>query len=219
MPENNSEVLMSTKRVLVLGLALLALAGAAMAGTWCHHMWPGHLPGIPSRNYQYRPRSAPLMALSRSPVLLQEVDTATGRATGQILLYQWNDAALEIDHCSISRVALQFYKDGRWTVSLRADQNPQNLLSITTADGQTKLIGHLKRNQFAIRFRCYGDYRVPETVADQTAGKPVLFALNPPEFWVQKAEPFDYSFMGFDDEVREFFTRVDRVELEFYYYH
>jgi hypothetical protein len=202
-----------------MGWFLVALAGVATAGKWCHHMWPGHLPGIPNRDYQYRPRSAPVMALSKSPVLLQEVDTATGQATKQTRLYQWNEASLEIDHCSISRVALQFYKDGRWTVSLRADQNPQNLLTIPTADGQTRLIGHIKRNQFAVRFRCYGNYQVRETVADQTAGKPVLFALEPPKFWVQKAEPFDYLFMGSDDEVREFFTRVDRVELEFYYYH
>lgn len=209
---------MLSKPFVLLGLAVAALTAVAAAGHFRHCTRPGCLPGIPVREYQYRPRSKPVTALSSSPVLLEEVDTRSGTTSGLIRLYQWNAAELKIDQCSLSRVALQFYPDGRWTVSLRADQNPDAVNSIETVDGQTRFIGHIKRNEFVVKFRCYGDYRVPEAVAERAAGKPVLFPLEPPAFWVQKGQPYDYFFRGKDDEVRTFFNRVDRVELEFYYY-
>ena len=74
------------------------------------------------------------------------MDTETGIAKNQIRLYQWNDAELKIDHCSISGMTLKLFPDGRWSVSLRADQNPQNLQSTKTPDGRATYIAHLKGN-------------------------------------------------------------------------
>jgi hypothetical protein len=200
-----------------MGVVLAAVASAAVAGAFCHCMCPPKLSSIPARHYEYRQRSAPIMALSLDPIPLLGQGSANRVAREEIRLFQWNEAELTNDHCSISRVALQFFRDGRWMISLRADQNPQNLESIELADGQERFIGHIKRNKFAIRLRCYTNYQVGEAAADQTTGKPVLFTLLPPEFWVQKAEPRDYIYMGQHYPVQEFFDRVDRVELEFYY--
>jgi hypothetical protein len=209
---------MSTKWLILLGAALAAAAGVAVAGTWCHCMWPRYAPGIPVRNYQYRWPSETVTALSLDPVADQEVDTEAASANIASYVYQWKDAELTIDHCSISGMTLKLFPDGRWKVSLRAVQNPDNVASIQTPDGRAKYIAHLKGNQFVISLRCFGNYKVRESGAFRTAGKPVLFTLRPPPFWVRKGEPQDYVYEGQHRQIANFFGQVDRVEVGFFYY-
>lgn len=211
---------MTVNRLVLLGLALATAAGVALASVGRHCTRPGCLPGIPARDYQYRPRSRSVVALSMTSVPLQEVDTQAGEVRGRIHVYQWDESDLKVDHCSISGVVLQFYKDGRWTLSLRGHQNPASEAALGPAAAESgRYTAHLKRNEFVVQFRCYGLYQVGVSSAARSVGKPVLFPLGPLKFWVQRGEPREYVFMGCDDEVREFFDRIDRVELEFYYYH
>jgi hypothetical protein len=131
-----------------------------------------------------------------------------------IKLYQWDQAKLEIDQCSISRLALQMNRNGDWELSLRADQNPR------PAAGQAQPFNptaHIKRNQFVVHMRCYGNFTSAADGTGTIAGRPILAELNPGEFWVQNGEPRNIRTAGSSQLVKDNFDRIDRVELEFFY--
>jgi hypothetical protein len=73
---------------------------------------------------------------------------------------------------------------------------------------------YLKRNQFYIRVRCYGNFALDEK---QAAGKPVLFEIVPAPFWVQRGQPYDFWTRQPQTLVRQYFDLIDRIEVEFYY--
>ena len=209
---------MSTKWLILLGAILAAVAGVAVAGTWCHCMWPHYAPGIPVRNYQYRWPSETVRAMSLDAVADQEVDKEAATAAIVSYRYTWKEAELAVDHCSIKNMTLVLFPDGRWKVSLHAEQNPDNVASIETPTRKAKYIAHVKGNQFVVGLRCFGNYKVRESFAFRTSGKPVLYALRPPPFWVRKGEPFEYVFEGQDRQIERFFGHVDRVEIGFHYH-
>jgi len=221
---------MTAKRLITFGLALIALvgvalAGAVLAGAVRHHTRPRAATGIPPRDYQFRSRSQPQMRLSKTALLMER--QARGKMSlVKIRHYQLGQRSVEIGHCSISRVSLQLRDNGRWVVSLRADQNPVPAPAAETeagADAETEPMAvdeqryteHIHRNRFHVKFRCYGAYREEEDSADETTGKPVLFTLEPKPFWVQKGEPYALWQRGDSDDVTQYLHLVDRVELEF----
>ena len=128
--------------------------------------------------------------------------------------YDLDRPKLEIDHCSISGVVLQVRSDGRWVLNLRADQNPLPAEG-REAEYNPKL--HIKRNQFVLRLRCLGNARHAVTPQAAVSGRPVLAVIDVPEFWVERREPRFVRFKGEQVEIKEFFDRIDRVEVEFYY--
>jgi hypothetical protein len=131
----------------------------------------------------------------------------------EIRLFQLEQPKLEIDHCSVSRVALQLHNDGTWVLSLRGDQNPRQ--EGEAQEFQPRL--HLKRNLFVVRLRGYGNFAVEPTTVNMNAGKPELLDLNPVRFWVQNGEPRYLRVGGHDCRVHKFYELIDRVEVEFYY--
>jgi hypothetical protein len=107
--------------------------------------------------------------------------------------FQFIPTALQIDHCSISRIALFIEDNGHWRLSLQADQNPlvEESTALTTVLPSTTLntglpapgkpalptapirglpavrLKHttfLKRNLFVIRVRGLGDFAEPIAV-------------------------------------------------------
>ena len=116
-------------------------------------------------------------------------------------------------------MAVQVYEDGRWVVSLQADQNAVAVdgagvpADFSTAEKPQDYTDHLKRNQFVVKVRCFSNYdsKLPGT------GRPVVAALCPRPFWVQKAQPLHVCERGVSPEVAEFFDSIYRVELEFSY--
>lgn len=129
----------------------------------------------------------------------------------RIRLYQLDRSQLAINHCAISEVALQLHDNGRWVLSLRADQN-------RVVPGQDHYpFLHLKRNEFVVRLRCLGAFQVEPIESLGGVGKPVLAALHPPAFWVQRRQPAHPRLSGDSAEVRAYFAQIDRVEIEFFY--
>ena len=135
----------------------------------------------------------------------------------QIKVFQLDRPSLQIDHCSISRVALQLHKNGLWALSLRGDQNPEGASQVIETPAGSRQTGHLKRNKFVIKIRCFGQYRVDEEQSDTSTGKPVLLQLRPIEFWVQRAEPKDFFRRGHHPDATALFDLIDRAEIEFFY--
>ncbi len=130
-------------------------------------------------------------------------------------LYQLDRSRLQIDHCEISEVALQLYSDGRWILSLRADQNRRPGVD---EPQQFNPQLHLKRNQFVVRLRCLGAFQNEPTEAAMAVGRPVLADLQPLPFWVENGRPYYLRAGDCDGWVAEHFAEIDRVEIEFYYF-
>lgn len=129
-------------------------------------------------------------------------------------IYQLDRPTLAIDQCEISQIALQLRSDGRWVLSLRADQNrrpddPEN------APYNPKL--YVKRNEFNVRLRCLGGFSIPVTTTSQSAGQPVMAAFQPEPFWVENGQPRYLRLVGCERNLWLDLEKIDRVEVEFFY--
>jgi hypothetical protein len=240
---------MSAKSLALLLVSALTIAGAAVGkGVRRYHARPQERCGIPEADYQPRhppPLVDPVIAVSQVGVLLAQPQTTASdtamslkiegaRTTAprtRVKVYQFAPTSLQIDHCSISRMALFLTDRGHWRLSLQADQNPQVVLPPagvavpTTAqvrglpNVQLKQTTHLKRNLFVIKVRGLGAYREPLAVPPKppTQGKPVLMDLPPIEFWVQRGVPYSAVFENENGDSATYFDQIDRVEIEFSY--
>jgi hypothetical protein len=206
---------MAAKRFWMLGLIPVALAGVAIAGVRSYCTRPCCVGGIPARDYQHQPVSRPEIAVSRMELRL--ATPANNRTTKEIKYYQLDRAPLTIDHCSISQVVLQMHDNGVWVMSLKADQNRQpegEPAPAVTQDG--RFTAHLKRNLFIVKVRCYGASK-QEPPGGAALGRPVLFELEPMEFWVQRGRPFHFWQEGYVNCPKGLRELVDRIEIEFSY--
>ncbi|MDP7019604.1 MAG: hypothetical protein QGG36_27655 [Pirellulaceae bacterium] len=130
-----------------------------------------------------------------------------------VTVFQLDQARIQIDHCRISSVALQLLDDGQWVLNLRAEQNPP--VEDETSTYRPRL--HLKRNQFVIRLRALPVGERSGEAAVRGVGRPVLAAIEPPPFWVEREQPKSVRLTGRDNDVWRVFDMIDRVEFEFYY--
>jgi hypothetical protein len=237
---NGGQILIA---ILVVGVGVVSAAGVRR-----RHAKPRELGGIPARDYQTITGSSPASVLAISKVAVSiapsEPPAAPGTA-GMALrigeqaanrslgarLYQFAPTSLQIDHCSISRIALVIQEDGSWRLNLQADQNPRTAVprsetppvAMTPIRGlpnvQTKQTAHIKRNLFIVRVRGLGAFAEPLATppSPPSLGKPVLLALGPIEFWVQNGVPYPLVIQGRDDDAACFFDRIYRAEIEFTY--
>ncbi|MBI3467735.1 MAG: hypothetical protein HY000_32405 [Planctomycetes bacterium] len=136
-------------------------------------------------------------------------------------LFQFREAALRSDHCSISHIAVRLQENGYWWISLRADQNPREVPPVEiatptmTLEEPKQFTEHLLRNQFFVRVHCIGGHG-PGTERG-LLGTPVMVQLEPAPFWVQRGMPYPLIGTGFHPAVVEFYDLIDRVEVEFFY--
>jgi hypothetical protein len=213
---------------LAVAAATLLAAGGHAAADWPNHFRarPPLACGVPPLDYYYRPHSATTEAVSTFGMLLETAlpgEPAPQRHE-RIRYYQLDVARLQVDHCILSRIAVSLHADGSWIFSARADQNPwmapnQLELSPIRPGGPrvVKHTEHLKRNEFFIKFRAYTAFGVKETLLNDSTGKPVLFAVSVPPFWVQRGEPYDVQVRGALADVGTYFHLVDRIQVEFFY--
>ena len=240
------------KRISLVALIILSATGLAVsaAGVTKQHRRARTLGGIPDRDYQHRPVHPTAAAISLTKVLV-EARTETGTITtppwvvvpqdGPPLIvepkqvveqtviqrhafryFQLAAPVIRIDHCEISQVVLAVGADGRWTLSLRADQNRQfnggfgDSMVIDARTGRPKQTSHIKRNRFHVHLRCFANYSEP-TLVPPPLGKPVVAQLRPEPFWVQRDKPYDLKVSDFNPTLAEYFDQLDRVEVVFTY--
>ncbi|HKM56488.1 MAG TPA: hypothetical protein VJY33_23995 [Isosphaeraceae bacterium] len=184
---------------------IVSSAGIVSAeGVRHYRVKPKQLCGIPPADYQPPqppPAVVPVVAVSAvGHVLTPPVNPLTGTAamnlqipgavanpSPRIKVFQFVPSALQIDHCSISRIAFSLQDNGQWRLSLQADQNPvvENSTALTTVLPSTttspdfpstgkpalatapirglpavrlKHTTFLKRNLFVVQIRGLGDF-------------------------------------------------------------
>jgi hypothetical protein len=215
---------------LAIGMALVVAAGGA-EGILRPRTRPTCLTGIPVRDYQFRTRSRTALGLSQTAQMVEikspntDAEPALARTEKRIRVYQMETPKLQIDHCSVSGIALQLHANGDWVLNLRADQNPAAPVSAVAAAEVAPTIAlregaqalHIRRNLFSVRIRGYAMYPVAESQPGDTTGKPEVFALPMQEFWVQSGSPLSVRRTGRCDDVSAYHDIVDRVEVEFCY--
>lgn len=175
---------------------------------------PAPSPTLPSSPLDTAPLTIDRRQTHRDVVTARLPDYLVGQKR-IIKLYQLDRQRLQSDHCSISQVALQLHNDGQWVLSLRGDQNPK------PEDGKPAPFNptlHIKRNEFVVRLRCLGASQNEPAANGIGAGKPVLVDLAPCSFWVQNGQPRWVRTGGCSETVRTYLSRIDRVEIEFFYH-
>lgn len=192
---------------------------------------------LPNHDYHYRDFSQPVRSVSAVGILVRaplpiagmtELGRERLRWTGDdaslraVKAFQFVDRPrLQVDHCSISQITVDLYENGDWTLNLRADQNPIQLVppevdrDVTTSEEISKFTDHIKRNLFNVQLRCYA--RAGGAAAESAIGKPVVVPLEVAPFWVQRQQPRWYVDTGNDPWIRQYFEIIDRVEVEFTY--
>lgn len=223
---------MSIKSRLLFALSAAVLVIVAAAPSY-HHARPRVRCSIPDRDYLYQKFSQPQRSLSSVAVLIETPLTAAAKggepvrpAAGpddrqqlRIKSFQFvKDPTLQIDHCSISQMSVLLHESGRWTISLRANQNPLNTqepLNVTTSEPNRLVTDHLQRNEFQVVAWCYVKYGPGER--SDLIGKPMVIPLHVKPFWVHRQEPYQLFEVGYDQHIQQYFELIDRVEIEFAY--
>jgi len=201
-----------------LGVIVLLVVASAPIARY-HRTRPKVHCNVPSRDYEFHRYSQHLTSLSRVALLIGD-DGDPQRDTPMKVFEFSPDSRLVIDHCSISKMSVVLHKSGRWTVSLRANQNPveplieTDLLTLTDQLPQTVTTG-LQRNQFYVKVRCYAGYGLGDDT--DLLGKPFVIPLKIDPFWVQKEQPYQLFKTGADKRIADYFNLLDRAEIEFYY--
>jgi hypothetical protein len=224
---------MSIKKRFVFTLSTVCLMIVAAAPSY-HRTRPCVRCAIPDRDYQYQKFSQPQRSLSNVAVLIETPRIGTrnlgegvsraivaSEAAPQLRIKSFQfvkDPTLDIDHCSISQMSVLLHESGRWTVSLRANQNPLNVqppLNVTTSQPIRLFTDHLQRNKFHIVARCYVQHGPGDS--DALIGKPMVIPLYVKPFRVQRQEPYQVFEAEFHPHIQQYFELIDRVEIEFAY--
>ena len=71
--------------------------------------------------------------------------------------------------------------------------------------------------QVRVKVRCLGALQQKPRPGDAALGRPVLFELEPMQFWVQRGRPRRYWKQGYINCHPKLRALVDRVELELSY--
>jgi hypothetical protein len=229
-----AEVETMTRRTAAIVTGLVAAAAPAAAEWPRHRAKPCPLPGVPYLPYRagdaaVRP-TITVVSLSRIPALpanataVPAVVPDSPALVGAPLIYQFLEPRLQIDHCFLSRIAVTLHPDGRYQISLRADQNPLpgdadvrsplrpgEVLNIPLQTTQ------LRRNLFIVKVRGYAHFQEFAGRSSLVPSQPALFELPVEPFWVQRGEPYSGLFEGRHEAIRQFLPLIDRVEVEFTY--
>jgi hypothetical protein len=146
-------------------------------------------PGGPSQTITTTPIATTPAAISTTITNATALPIArsTVKPLARLKYFQFAPTTLAIDHCSISRIAFTIQEDGRWRLTLQADQNPvvETATALTTVlpssnssqllpttskpslpiapiralpAGTAKDTAFLKRNLFVVRVRGLGAF-------------------------------------------------------------
>ena len=222
---------MKPSRLLKFLLAAAILTGVASAAHY-RVARPQVRPGLKVYDYQYGSRSASKVAVSLIAQMVRSGASPSPRDREVKLFQVARPKELEIEHCSITQVALQLDRDGHWTLSLRAYQNaPLPVDQAAQAEKAEKAAGRAakkkaapaegkalfeKRTLFVVKIRAYATSSEAAGSRDELPGRPAMFTLGPESFWVERGQPYDLYRKYHNDEITRYFDYVDHVEVEFY---
>ncbi len=198
----------------------------------------GTLPCIPKRyNYATQKRSPSIIAQSQSALLLTssandlriagavagDISAATAQTDSRRRKrLRPNRAQLRIDHCRVSDIVLDVEKTGIWAMSLLAEQNPP---LEPEQDLRFRQRLHLRRNQFVIEVRLlaattssFADVVESDVKSrEPDPGRLIVAIIQPAPFWVQREEPRNMRWTGYNGEIKNSFEEVAAAEFEYYY--
>lgn len=143
--------------------------------------------------------------------------TPTSAATFNLL-----DQVIRVDHCTVSRVSVTLYPDGKYVIAFRADQNPpaSDPLTPTLKARGTGLDTGLdpaqfRRNKFTLTVRGYAADPLGERGTRGTKAAVLDLPVEP--FWVNRGQAYHGLVEGSSEAVRRNYKLVERVDVDFTY--
>lgn len=131
------------------------------------------------------------------------------------------DQVIRVDHCTLSKVSVALYPDGKFVVAFRADQNPQpaDPLARTLRSSVGVETGldpvQFRRNKFFVTVRGYAADPLGERGIGATKAAVLELPVEP--FWVNRGEPYPATVEGTSEAVRRNYKLVERVDVDFTY--
>lgn len=142
---------------------------------------------------------------------------ATSAATFTLL-----DQVVRVDHCTVSKVSVTLYPDGKYVLAFRADQNSPAADPLTPA---LKARGtgidtgldpaQFRRNKFYLTVRGYAADPLGERGTRGTKAAVLDLPVEP--FWVNRGEAYHGLVEGTSEAVRRNYKLVERVDVDFTY--
>ena len=143
--------------------------------------------------------------------------TPTSAATFNLL-----DQVIRVDHCTVSKVSVVLYPDGKYVIAFRADQNPPAADPLTPtlkARGTGIDTGldsvQFRRNKFTLTVRGYAADPLGERGTRGTKAAVLDLPVEP--FWVNRGEAYHGLVEGTSEAVRRSYKLVERVDVDFTY--
>ena len=213
----------------ILRLFFLCMA-VIVTGTAFSELFPRRVPtrtcGIPN-NYDYETRRTSARSVveltEQTVVAVETLDTNNEIQTKMETRYfhRSNQLPLVVP-AVLTETDFRFQKDGDWNLAVNAQFNPtegEALTAIQQAlNNQRNFQHYLNGSRFHIAVRCYAR---DLTNLDRKA---LLAAYRMPVFWVKSGEPCNRQFTDtlcnsarFKKNLKEFYDRIDYVEIELYY--
>lgn len=132
------------------------------------------------------------------------------------------DQVIRVDHCTVSKVSVTLYPDGKYVLAFRADQNPPAADPLTPA---LKARGtgidtgldpaQFRRNKFYLTVRGYAADPLGERGTRGTKAAVLDLPVEP--FWVNRGEAYHGLVEGTSEAVRRNYKLVERVDVDFTY--
>jgi len=175
---------------------------------------------IPPRyDYETRRLSLPDVRETIATLLLEQVKAPSNsylianHPQRQLRLWQVVDRPLQVNHCSLSNIAVWIDESGRWSVNLTAVQHP-----FVGPDRQAMPEARFLRNEFHVKVHAYGMAKVETANRATAVSQPEIFCMCLNPFWVDREQVMLHNDGGtLSAEQLQRLPLVDRLEVEFRY--
>jgi len=209
-----------TRRTWGLSLLLLGTVAATAGDLLPYHRRAKVRCGIsPGYDYETRRLSLPDVRETTATLLLEQVKSPPNTSLPgsnpqrQLRLWQVVDRSLQVDHCSLSNIAVWIDETGRWSANLTAVQQP-----FVGQDRQATPAARFLRNKFHVKVHAYGMAKVETGNRATAVGQPEIFCMCLTPFWVDREQIKLHNDGGsLSDEQLQRLPLVDRLEVEFRY--
>ncbi len=208
-----------TRRTWGLGLLLVGTVAATAGDLLPYHRRARVHRDIPPYDYQTRRLSLPDVRETAITLVLEQVAAppnsflAANDARRQLRLWQVVDRPLQLDHCSLSNIAVWIDENGNWSANMTAAQQP-----FVGPDKQATPAVRFLRNKFHVTVHAYGMAKVQTGNRATAVGQPEIFCMCLNPFWVDREQIKLHNDGGrLSEDQRQRLPLVDRLEVEFRY--